>query len=328
MSDKKKVLITGGAGFIGSHVNLLLRERGYDTTILDNLSRGNPNSIVGGELIRGEIGDRELLDRLFSQESFDAVMHFAAFTDVGESTAQPELYYENNVVESLTLIEAVQRHRIPAFIFSSSAAVYGNPDKDVVQESDLLSPINPYGRSKLMVEQILDDFSTYHGMKSTSLRYFNAAGGDPEGRIRHRKPKENNLIPIVLLAALESKPVTIFGTDYPTPDGTCLRDYIHVLDLAEAHLLAMERLLHGGDSTHYNLGNGNGYSVRQVIQATEEVTGQKIQVLEGDRRAGDPAILLSNAKKASQELNWKPQYPALSDIVAHAWNAYRPAPKN
>ncbi|NGX57283.1 MAG: UDP-glucose 4-epimerase [Chlamydiae bacterium] len=316
------ILVVGGAGFIGSHVNQRLHDNGYKTVVLDNLSRGARQAVIEGDLVEGDFGDRALLEKLFEQYSFDAVMHFAAFTDVGESVQNPALYNEDNVVNTITLLNTMVKHKLNNFIFSSSAAVYGTPGKDQVTETDPTIPINPYGMTKLMVEQILQRYDHDYGIKSCSLRYFNAAGGDPAGIIKNYKKKENNLIPIVLRSLINNSSVTIFGTDYPTPDGTGVRDYIHVMDLADAHILAMVQLFNGGSTTCYNLGNGNGYSVRDVISMAEEVTGMKVDVIEGPRREGDPAILMADATKAQNELGWEQQHPDLKSMIQHAWNSY------
>jgi UDP-glucose 4-epimerase len=320
-SNKKKVLVTGGAGFIGSTVNKLLHEAGYDTVILDNLSQGKRNRVKWGTFIEGDMGDPLLLKKLFANHQFDAVMHFAAFINVGESVHSPEKYYINNVSHTLNLLECIKEFSVKAFIFSSSAAVYGLPKTNFISEDHSTHPINPYGETKLIIEKILDDMDRAYGIKSAKLRYFNAAGGDPEGKIKNDFSASSNLIPIVLQAILDNRPVTVFGKDYPTPDGTCLRDYIHIYDLATAHMKAMEKLLAGGPTEIYNLGNGKGFSVQEVLQAAEKVTKQKIQVIEGPRRPGDPPCLLANAYKAKQELNWQIKYPSLEEMIYHAWTS-------
>lgn len=321
--NKKTILITGGAGFIGSHVNKLLHQSGYDTIVVDDLSRGNSLAVLYGTFIEGNIGNSSLLDRIFDQHKIAAVMHFAAFTDVGESMHRPDIYYQNNVVQTLTLLRTMLKHQVRNFIFSSSAAIFGIPQEGkLVKENDPCNPINPYGRSKLIVEQILQDFDHAYHLKSICLRYFNAAGGDPEAEIRNYKSKESNLIPVILQSLKQPNgKFTIFGTNYPTPDGTCIRDYVHIWDLGKAHIQAMEKIMNGAPSTSYNLGNGQGFSVREVIAAAEKVTGLKVNVVEGDRRAGDPSILIADSHKAHQELNWKPQYPDLEAMVRHAWQA-------
>lgn len=317
------ILIIGGAGFIGSIVNKLLIEKGFNTIILDNLSQGACEALIGGTFILGDLGCREDLDKIFSHYKVDAVMHFAAFTDVGESVIDPAKYYENNVASTLTLLKAVRDWKIKYFIFSSSAAVYGLPQSEIITEEHPCAPINPYGTTKLMVEKILSDWDVAYGLKYTALRYFNAAGGDPDAQIKNYKKKENNLIPLVLRSLLNGSQVTLFGNDWPTKDGTCIRDYIHVWDLATAHLLALERLMNGEPSAIYNLGNGKGYSVKEVIQAAEKITGLSVKVNIGPRRPGDPPFLVASSSKAQKELHWKPEYPDLESMVDHAWKSYQ-----
>lgn len=318
---KKNILIVGGAGYIGSHVNKMLYQAGYETVVFDNLSHGDQRAATHGFFIEGDTANPTALDTLFKKHHIDAVMHFAAYIDVGESVRDPSKYYTNNVTNTLNLLNAMLRHSVKTFIFSSSAAVYGIPKEIPIVESHPCHPINPYGYSKLMVETILSDFDKAYGLKSCSMRYFNAAGGDPDGEIKNYKRKEHNLIPLILKSLKKKESVTIFGTDYPTPDGTCIRDYIHVCDLANAHISAMEHIIKGAPSSIYNLGNGNGFSVRQVIHAVEKVTGLKVHVIEGDRRPGDPAILVANAQKAIHELKWNPQFSALETMIEHAWKA-------
>lgn len=316
---KGHILIIGGAGFIGSHVNQLLCQQGYSTIILDNLSSGHRAAVLQGTFFQGEMNDKSLLHHIFTHYPITAVMHFAAHIDVGESVEQPLKYYQNNVAATLTLLDIMQQHACRAFIFSSSAAVYGIPQHPSLTESHPCCPINPYGKSKWMIETILHDLN----MRSCCLRYFNAAGGDPEGHIKNHRLKETNLIPKLLRHVKEDLPIKIYGTDYDTPDGTCIRDYIHVTDLGTAHIAAMEKLLQGGESTIYNLGNGQGYSVREVITSAEKILGKKIKVKEDARRPGDPAILVANAHKAKRELNWQPMYPRLDTMIEHAWKAMR-----
>jgi UDP-glucose 4-epimerase len=315
------VLVTGGAGFIGSHVNLMLNEAGYSTIVLDNLYKGDRKAVTQGTFISGDISDTLLIKRILTDYPIRAVIHFAAFSDVGESVQDPLKYYRNNIANSLNFFETLRKQNVKAIVFSSSASVYGLPKKAKLTEKFPCSPISPYGRSKLMTEQILEDMDAAYGMRSCSLRYFNAAGGDPRGIIKHSARTEHNLIPRVLNAVLERKPITIYGTDYPTPDGTCIRDYIHIEDLGQAHILAMEQLLEGNESSCFNLGNGKGFSVREVIAAAERVTGKTVNVIEGPRRAGDPPFLVADAAKAERVLGWKPHYPHLEDIIAHAWKA-------
>lgn len=315
------ILLTGGAGFIGSMVNLALQRMGYNTLVIDNLSSGDPRAVMGSRLIQEDLLNQRFLEQIFEENQISAVMHFAALTDVGESVANPALYYQNNVCATLSLLEAMRKKNVRTLVFSSSAAVYGIPETDAVIESSPCSPINPYGTTKWMVEKILLDYQAAYGINFCALRYFNAAGGDPLQKLKHYKKKESNLIPVVLNAVKTQMPVPVFGTDYPTFDGTCIRDYIHVADLAEAHILAMKKLLAGETSPCYNLGNGQGFSVREVIRVAEEVTGQKIPIEECPARKGDPPILLANAKKAEKELGWKPRYPELKTMIQHAWKA-------
>lgn len=313
------LLITGGAGFIGSYVNKFVQQAGYRTLILDNLSRNSQHTFHRGQLIQGEVGDAYLLDQLFSQNSIDAVMHFASWINVGESFANPSGYYLNNVMHTHTLLQAMVKHHVKNFIFSSSAAVYGNPYHPLIDENHPCEPINPYGRSKWMVEQMLKDFDHAYGLKSCCLRYFNAAGGDPEGNLPYAPRYLTNLIPIVLRSIQTRQPLTVFGTNYETFDGTCIRDYVHIHDLAQAHLLGLEQLWQTHVSTTYNLGNGKGYSVKEVIHAAEKVTGYLVDYIEGEERSGDPAILIANSKKALKTLHWVPVYGCLEKIIQDMW---------
>ncbi|MEJ2646579.1 MAG: UDP-glucose 4-epimerase GalE [Gammaproteobacteria bacterium] len=316
----KTILVVGGAGYIGSHMVKMLLEQGYGAVVLDDLSTGYEEAVLGGEFIRGDLGDTALLSELFTRHQIDAVMHFAAFIQVGESVEHPSKYYHNNVCKTLNLLDSMVAHGINHFIFSSSAAIFGEPQYVPVDEEHPKAPINPYGLTKLMVEQILQDFDHAYGLKSICLRYFNAAGADPDGELGPRYPKVSNLIPVVLKAASGRSPsVTVFGRDYETPDGTGVRDYIHILDLCQAHLLALKRLWDGSPSGVYNLGNGKGFSVQQVIDMAHEVSGRQIPVLDGPRRAGDPASLVADSKRAQADLGWKPEYGDLRAIVEHAW---------
>jgi UDP-glucose 4-epimerase len=320
MMLNKKILITGGAGFIGSYVNKTLLKLGYKTIVLDNLSRGYRHLTLQGEFIHGGIEEKHLVQQILKEESILAVMHFAAYTDVGESVKNPSLYYLNNVSHTLSLLETIVQHSPCPFIFSSSAAVYGHPLQNHINEEHPCKPINPYGETKWMVEKILRDFDQAYGLKYCALRYFNAAGGDPEGKINHAQLKSHNLIPIILKGLKHSSaPLTIYGTDYPTLDGTCTRDYIHIDDLAQAHISALERLLNGGKSDFYNLGNGRGFSIHEVISAVETTLNKKVNYTKGPRRDGDPAVLLADYSKAKKELNWTPTY-GLPEMIAHAWN--------
>ncbi len=314
------ILVVGGAGYIGSHMVALLLDAGYRVVTLDNLSTGHRDAVLGGEFVHADLADRAALDRLFAERRFDAVMHFASFIQVGESVRAPAKYYENNVTNTLNLLDAMVAQDVRRFIFSSSAAVYGDPIAVPIPEDHPKQPINPYGRTKWMVEQILADYDRAYGLKSVSLRYFNAAGADPAGRLGERHEPETHLIPLILRAAAGRAPaVKIFGRDYDTPDGTCIRDYVHVTDLADAHRLALERLLDGGDSAVYNLGNGNGFSVAEVIEAARRVTGRDIVVSDAPRREGDPPRLVADARRAKSVLGWRPHFDALETIIAHAW---------
>ncbi len=314
------ILVVGGAGYIGSHMVKMLLGRGYGVTTLDNLSTGYRDAVLGGEFIHGDLADRTLLDKVFSEHRIDGVMHFASFIQVGESVQNPAKYYENNVVNTLNLLNAMVAHDVKRFIFSSSAAVYGEPIRVPIDETHPKNPINPYGRSKWIVEQILADYDRAHALKSVCLRYFNAAGADPDGQLGERHEPETHLIPLVLQAASgRRESVQVFGRDYDTPDGTCIRDYVHVTDLCEAHLLAMDRLLKGGSSAAFNLGNGNGFSVQEMIDTACKVTDKDIQVNDAPRREGDPARLVADATLARKELSWNPCYDELETIVRHAW---------
>ena len=315
----EKILVVGGAGYIGSHMVKALLEAGHEIVVLDNLSTGHRELLTGGTLIEGSLGDSAVLDGVFQAHRIDAVMHFAAFSLVGESVQLPLKYYRNNISETVSLLEAMVRHGVLRFIFSSTAAVYGEPEKTPIGEDHPCRPTNPYGTSKLCVEQMLADCDRAHGLKSICLRYFNAAGADASGTIGEMHDPESHLIPLVLKAALTKTPVKIFGTDYPTPDGTCLRDYVHVTDLAQAHLLALQALLDGAGSRAYNIGNSVGYSVRQVIELAGQVSGQDIETVEEPRRAGDPAVLVADAGRIKNELGWKPRYEDLEKIIGTAW---------
>lgn len=322
-SEKPMILVTGGAGYIGSHAVLALKQAGYKVLILDNLVYGHQDiveEVLQVPLVVGSTCDRPLLDRLFSNHDIAAVMHFAAYAYVGESVTKPAKYYHNNVVGTLTLLEAMVAANVKKFVFSSTCATYGIPDRIPLTEDHPQSPINPYGATKLMVERMLQDFEAAYDFKSVSFRYFNAAGADPNGQLGEDHHPETHLIPLVLQTALGKRDsISIFGTDYNTPDGTCIRDYIHVNDLAIAHILGLEYLLNGGNTDFFNLGNGGGFSVKEVIAQAEKITGKKIKVVASDRRPGDPPVLVGSSDKAKSILGWSPQYSDLSDIIAHAW---------
>ncbi|MDI6871445.1 MAG: UDP-glucose 4-epimerase GalE [Bacillota bacterium] len=322
-----RVLVTGGAGYIGSHVVKALRAAGHDVAVVDNLSRGHRLAVGDVPLIEADLLDRPALDWLFATYPVEAVLHFAALSLVGESQEQPGRYALNNVGGTVTLLEAMVAAGCPLLVFSSTAAVYGAPARMPITEDCPLEPTNTYGETKLFVERMLRRFDTAYGLRSISLRYFNAAGADPDGELGEDHEPETHLIPLVLGAALGQRPaVEILGTDYPTPDGTCIRDYVHVTDLAEAHLLALTALASGAPTAAYNLGNGQGFSVREVIAAAERVTGRAIPVREGPRRAGDPPSLVASSDRAEAELGWRPRYGDLEAIIGTAWEWHRRHP--
>ncbi|MBP0020322.1 MAG: UDP-glucose 4-epimerase GalE [Cyanobacteria bacterium SBLK] len=324
MNDRPTtILVTGGAGYIGSHAVLALQKEGYEVIILDNLVYGHRElveEVLKVELIVGDTGDRELLDNLFATHNITAVMHFAAYAYVGESVTAPDKYYRNNVIGTLTLLEAMLKAKVNKFVFSSTCAVYGVPKTFPIPEDHPKDPINPYGQSKLMVEQMLADLDRAYDLRSVRFRYFNAAGADPQGRLGEDHDPETHLIPLTLYTALgKREAIYMFGTDYPTPDGTCIRDYIHVSDLASAHVLGLNYLLKGGKTEVFNLGNGTGFSVKEVIEAAKKVTGKDFTVLKRDRRPGDPPKLVGAGEKAREILGWTPQYAGIEEIIAHAW---------
>ena len=316
-----KILVVGGAGYIGSHMVKQLANTGHDVITLDNLSYGYRNAVKYGEFVEGDMGDDKVLDEIFKIGDIDAVMHFAGFIQVGESVSNPSMYYHNNVVNTHTLLDAMLRHNIKNFIFSSTAAIFGEPEYTPIDEKHLKQPINPYGHSKLMIEQILDDYDKAYNLKSTCLRYFNAAGADPDGELGERHIPETHLIPLILQAASGRRDdIKIFGNDYPTDDGTCVRDYIHINDLCEAHSLALFRMIKTKQSARYNLGNGKGFSVSEVIDIAKRVSGNDFKVTIEPRRDGDPAVLVADASLAKQELDWQPKFAELYDIVKTAWD--------
>jgi len=316
-----EILVVGGAGYIGSHMCKYLYHQGLTPIVLDNLSLGHQESVKWGPFYEGELDDLELLSEIFTKHNIQAVMHFAAFCYVGESVVEPLKYYRNNVAATLNLLGSLLDHGVDKIIFSSSCATYGEPEKIPISEDELQHPINPYGRSKLMVENILDDLDRSHALRSVCLRYFNAAGADPDGELGEDHSPETHLIPLVLNTALGCQSeLTVFGQDYPTEDGTCVRDYIHVNDLAQAHYLALRYLFDGGESEKYNLGNGSGYSILDVINVASQVSGRDIAYKFAEQRAGDPAVLVGAADKAIRELCWKPEYKSLESIIQTAWD--------
>jgi UDP-glucose-4-epimerase GalE len=320
MNIKDPILVTGGAGYIGAHACKALAGAGYTPVVYDNLVYGHPQSVKWGPLEEGDIGDRRRLETVLKKYKPLAVMHFAAYAYVGESVENPAKYYRNNVAGTLTLLESMRNCGINKMIFSSTCATYGMPEQIPIGEDHPQYPINPYGRGKLMIEWILQDFAAAYDLKFVSLRYFNAAGADPDAEIGEDHDPETHLIPLVLDAALDRREhLKIFGTDYDTSDGTCIRDYIHVSDLADAHLLALEYLRDGGESNVFNLGNGNGFSVREVIATAMSITGCNIPCVESDRRAGDPPVLIGSSDKIQKELIWKPVYNNLEAIIETAW---------
>jgi UDP-glucose 4-epimerase len=315
-----KILVVGGAGYIGSHMVKMLKCHGHSTVTFDNLSNGKREKVVSGDIVIGDLADLSTLISLFSKNKFDAVMHFASCIDVNESIQNPLKYYENNVFCTLNLLKAMKKYDVKNLIFSSTAAIFGEPVYSPIDEIHQQKPINPYGQSKLMIENILKDCDNAYGLKSVCLRYFNAAGADPDGELGECHEPETHLIPLVLQAASgRREDIKIFGNDYDTPDGSCIRDFIHVADLCDAHLKALHALVGGMESKNFNLGNGNGFSVKEVISVAEKVTGRKIKVKDENRREGDPAILVANSNAIKEELNWNPIYDELSTIIEHAW---------
>ncbi len=321
------VLVTGGAGYIGSHTLLEFLEESDEVVVVDSFEKGHKKAVLGGIVYSGNLCDEEFLDLVFKENKIDAVVHFAAYSLVGESMADPLKYYNNNVVGTIKLLMKMKNYGVKNIVFSSTAAVYGEPENIPIMESDSTIPKNPYGETKLTIEKALKWADEAYGIKYVSLRYFNAAGAHPSGKIGEDHNPETHLIPLILQVALGKKEsISIFGNDYPTPDGTCIRDYIHVSDLANAHVLALRYLLSGGKSAVYNLGNGEGFSVKEVINAAREVTGCDIKEVIGKRRLGDPAILVASSEKIKNELNWKPQYNELSTIIKTAWNWHKSHP--
>ena len=316
----KNILVIGGAGYIGSHMVRMLAKQGYNPVVFDNLSKGHREAVANYPFELGDLGDKARLTEVFKKYGIEAVMHFAAFAEVGESVKEPSKYYHNNVAKVLDLLDALVENDIKYFVFSSTAATFGEPIRPKIDESHPQNPINPYGNTKLMVEKILADFDTAYGLKATALRYFNASGADDSGEIGESHNPETHLIPIVLQAAAGKRDsIKMFGTDYPTPDGTCVRDYVHVNDLARAHILALEKMFKDNVSERFNLGSGNGFSVAEIVKEAKRITGIDFTVEKAPRRDGDPAVLVADSAKAERILGWKPQYN-LTRIIETAWN--------
>lgn len=321
------VLVCGGAGYIGSHTVSELLDRGEDVVVADNLQKGHKKAVLGGKLMIGDLRDSDFLDKVFSENTIDSVIQFAADSLVGESVEEPLKYYNNNVVSTLSLLSKMKQYGVDKIVFSSTAATYGEPQNIPIMETDPTIPTNPYGQTKLAVEKALKWCYEAYDIKYTALRYFNAAGAHISGKIGEDHNPETHLIPIILQAALGQRDsITIFGDDYNTEDGTCVRDYIHVTDLADAHILALDKMRADGKSNIYNLGNGNGFSVKEVVDITRKVTGVDIKAELGERRPGDPAILVASSEKAKKELNWKPKYNDLGTIIETAWKWHKENP--
>ena len=315
----QNILVIGGAGYIGSHAVKMLSEQGYNVTVYDNLSKGHQQAAQGLAFVNGDLGDKTKLAEIFKQYNINAVMHFAAFTEVGESVKEPAKYYNNNVVKVLNLLDAMLEANIKYFVFSSTAATFGEPQMPKITESHPQNPINPYGQTKLTVEKILKDYDVAYGLKSAVLRYFNAAGADDSALIGESHNPESHLIPIILQAAKGVREsIKVFGEDYPTKDGTCVRDFVHVNDLSRAHILALQRIIKLNTSDNFNLGSGSGYSVKEVIETAKKITGKEIKVDYGPRRAGDPAVLVADSSKAQKVLGWQISYN-LDKIISTAW---------
>ncbi|MEE2990912.1 MAG: UDP-glucose 4-epimerase GalE [Planctomycetota bacterium] len=329
MKESKKsmiILVTGGAGYVGSHASRMLAAAGHEVWVYDNLSLGHREAVAEGRLIEGNLHDGEFIEQILGEKSIDAVMHFAALTQVGESVSDPASYYNNNVLGAFSLLEAMRRAGVKRFIFSSTTATYGEPETIPITEKEPQQPINPYGFTKLVIEKVLADYASAYGLAYAALRYFNAAGAHPDGDLGEDHDPETHLIPIVLQVALGQRDqITIFGSDYSTPDGTCVRDYVHVDDLAQAHLAALDRLQEG-EGLRLNLGTGRGNSVREIVEASRRVTGCEIPVVEGERRPGDPPILVADASLARQVLDWEPRYTDIEQIIQTAWNWHRSHP--
>ncbi len=323
-NKKIKILVVGGAGFIGSHMVKMLLDNNYNVTTFDNLSTGYRDAVIGGEFIEGDLADNQKLSEVFKDYSFNCVMHFASSIEVGESIHNPKKYYKNNLINTINLLNQLVKSDTQHIIFSSTAAIYGNPNHLPIDEDHTKNPINPYGKTKLMIENVLTDYSTAYNLKFVSLRYFNAAGCDPSGLIGERHNPETHLIPLVLKAASgRNNDIKIFGNDYDTKDGTCVRDYIHVNDICDAHIKSMEYLIQGGISQCMNLGNGSGFTVNEIIDTTKKITKKDFDVINMERRSGDPSTLVADSSLARKLLNWEPVYSDLDKIISHAWNFER-----
>lgn len=316
----RKVLVIGGAGYIGAHASKMLRSAGVSPVVYDSLVAGHRSFVKWGKFVKGDVSDRRLLKAVFKAEKINAVLHFAAYASVGESVENPAKYYDNNLSGTLALLDAMRDSGVKTLVFSSSAAVYGEPIKVPISEGHPKNPVNPYGRTKFFIEEAVADYSRAYSMKFTCLRYFNAAGADPAGDIGESHYPETHLIPLVLCAASGGPAIKVYGGNYETPDGTCLRDYVHVTDLADAHYLALKRLWSGGDSQNYNLGNGKAHSVLQVIDAAEKHTGKRIPFVMAPRRVGDPAVLVASSVLAKRDLRWRPRLSVLDRIISTAWS--------
>lgn len=325
-----KILVAGGAGYIGSHMVRMLDSLGHAVVTFDDLSAGFHDAVLGGKFVHGSLHDKFALKALFGLHQFDAVVHFAGSIAVGESVRDPAKYYQNNLTGTLNLLDAMREHGVSKIVFSSTAAIFGVPQYVPIDEAHPQAPINPYGMTKWVTERILRDYDAAYGLRSVALRYFNAAGASPDAALGERHDPETHLIPLALRAAKNSggstssprtefEGLTVFGTDYDTPDGTCIRDYIHIVDLCDAHVLALQHLMAGGESRAYNLGNGQGYSVKEVIEVAERVSGKKVPVQYGPRRAGDPPRLVADATRIKKDWGWSPKYGALEQIIEHAW---------
>lgn len=322
-----KILVCGGAGYIGSHMVAELLENNIEVVVLDNFEKGHKDALLGGKLYEGDLRDKKILDKIFTENKIDAVIDFAAYSLVDESMTEPLKYFNNNVYGTISLLESMKEHNVKYIVFSSTAATYGEPKKVPIEESSETCPTNAYGESKLLVEKILKWCDHAYGIKYTALRYFNAAGAHVNGQIGEDHSPETHLIPIILDVALGNREkIMMFGDDYNTKDGTCVRDYIHVTDLARAHLLALKRLMNGGESTAYNLGNGTGFTVKEVVEVARKVTGHPIPAEVAPRRAGDPATLIASSDRAVNELGWKPEFNSLETIISTAWKWHQAHP--